>query len=201
MMKTRCGRQTKQFHFFLLLAAIGVLLLPPRESTGAIKKTKEAAEYKEFLNHVQDYVRLHKSLESSLPALKQTDVPELITAHEQALARKIREARPDAKPGDIFGAEATEAFREAVRHGLHGPEGKQVRKTLRQGEPLKQTTVEINQAYPDGVPFTTVPPSLLLRFPKLPSEVAYRIVGRDLILLDVKANLVVDLIKDLLPQT
>jgi hypothetical protein len=198
-MKTRNRRQ--QFLFFTVLAAIGVLVLPLRESAAAIKKTKEAPEYKEFLNHVQDYVRLHKSVESTLPALKQTDIPELITAHQQALARKIREARPDAKPGDIFTAEATEAFRKAVHHELHGEEGKHARKTLRQGEPLKPMPLEINQPYPDGVPFTTVPPSLLLRFPKLPAELAYRIVGRDLVLMDVKASVVVDLIKDLLPQT
>lgn len=197
-MKAKYRRQ--QFLFFTLLAAIGALTLQVRESA-ALKKTKEAPEYKEFLNHVQDYVRLHKSLESTLPALKQTDVPELIAAHQQALARKIREARPDAKPGDIFTAEATEAFRKAVHHELHGTEGRHARKTLQQGEPLKEMPLEINQAYPDGVPFTTVPPSLLLRFPRLPPELAYRIVGRDLLLMDVKASLVVDLIKDVLPQT
>ena len=198
-MKSKYRRQ--QFLFFTLLAAFGVLTLQLRESAASVKKTKEAPEYKEFLNHVQDYVRLHKSLESTLPALRQTDMPELIVAHQQALARKIREARPDAKPGDIFTAEATEAFRRAVHHELHGTEGRQARKTLQQGEPLKEMPLEINQAYPDGVPFTTVPPSLLLRFPRLPAELAYRIVGRDLLLMDVKASLVVDLIKDVLPQT
>jgi hypothetical protein len=49
------------------------------------------------------------------------------------------------------------------------------------------------------VPFTTVPPSLLLKLPKLPDQVAYRIVGRDLILLDVEANLVVDKIPEIIP--
>ena len=58
----------------------------------------------------------------------------------------------------------------------------------------------MNQTYPDGVPFTTVPPTLLLKLPKLPEKVAYRIVGRDLILLDVEANLVVDRITEIIPQ-
>jgi hypothetical protein len=35
----------------------------------------------------------------------------------------------------------------------------------------------VNQAYPEGLPYTSVPPTLLLRIPKLPEEVAYRIVG------------------------
>jgi hypothetical protein len=49
------------------------------------------------------------------------------------------------------------------------------------------------------VPFTTVPPTLLLKFPKLPDQVTYRIVGHDLILLDSEANLVVDTIPGSIP--
>lgn len=167
-------------------------------AAAAGRAPKEPDQYKEFLNHVQEYVRLHKSIEATLPTLKPTDVPELIAAHQQALARKIREARPNAKPGDIFTEDAIEAFRKVIHHELHGPSGHHARKTIQQGEPLKMQ-VEINQPYPDGVPYTTLPPSLLLRFPKLPPEMAYRIVGHDLILLDVKASLVVDLVKDLIP--
>ena len=67
-----------------------------------------------------------------------------------------------------------------------------------QGDPVKAVRLRVNQPYPDGVPYTTVPPTLLLRLPKLPDEVAYRIVDRDLVLLDVKANLVVDLIPEVI---
>ena len=181
-----------------VLAAGWLLAGNVRESAAAGRAPKDADQYKGFLNHVQDYVRLHKSVEGTLPALKTTDVPELLTAHQQALARKIREARPNAKPGNIFTEEATEALRKVIHHELRGPGGHNARKTIQQGEPLK-IQVEINQPYPDGVPYTTLPPSLLLKFPKLPPEMAYRIVGHDLILLDVKASLIVDLVKDLLP--
>jgi hypothetical protein len=51
----------------------------------------------------------------------------------------------------------------------------------------------LNEPYPNGVPYTTVPPTLLRKFPKLPDRLAYRIVGHDLILLDVEATLVIDL--------
>lgn len=198
-MKTSYKPPMQSLLLFSLLLGGWNLAAYGGESLRAARQ-KDPREYKEFLNRVQDYVHLHKSMESSLPSLKTTDVPELITAHEQALARKIREARPNAKPGDIFTEDATEEFRKTVHHNLHGPEGKDARKTIRQGEPLKQIQLEVNQAYPDGVPFTTLPPSLLLKFPRLPTELAYRIVNRDLILMDVKASLVVDIIKDLLPQ-
>jgi hypothetical protein len=54
---------------------------------------------------------LHTSITSSLPALKPTDQPEKIADHQQAMAQKIREARPYAKRGDIFSKEARKAFR------------------------------------------------------------------------------------------
>jgi hypothetical protein len=170
---------------------------PPPAPKG--QGTNEAG-FKEFLDRVQGYVALHKSIESSLPALKPTPLPEMIAAHQQALARKIREARPHAKRGDIFSGEAREAFRRVVRDEFRGPHGDGARTTIRQGEPLKTVHLDVNEPYPDGVPYTTVPPGLLLRFPKLPEQVAFRIVVRDLILLDVDANLVIDRIPAIFPQ-
>lgn len=163
------------------------------------EQSKNAADYKEFLNRVQAYVSLRKSIESTLPALKPTDLPEMIAAHQQALARKIREARPNAKRGDIFTEASRETFRRTIRDEFRGPHGRGARTTIRQGEPLKEIHLRVNEPYPDGVPFTTVPPSLLLKFPKLPDQVAYRIVGRDLILLDVEASLVVDCVSEIIP--
>ena len=40
----------------------------------------------------------------------------------------------------------------------------------------------------------STPPTLLSDLPKLPSELEYRIVGRELVLLDTAANLIVDLL-------
>ncbi|GAC1678098.1 MAG: hypothetical protein PVS2B2_15000 [Candidatus Acidiferrum sp.] len=163
------------------------------------QQVESAAAYKEFINRVQAFVSLHKSIESSLPSLKRTDLPEMITAHQQALARKIREARPNAKRGDIFSDDVSGAFRRTVRDEFRGPQGRNSRATIRQGEPLKEIHLHVNEDYPEGVPFTTVPPTLLLNFPKLPDQVGYRIVGRDLVLLDVEAHLVVDTIPEIIP--
>jgi hypothetical protein len=164
-------------------------------------EAKNAAGFKEFMGRVQAYVDLHKSIEASLPALKPTDQPEKIANHQQTLAQKIREARRHARRGDIFSEEVRKAFRQAVREEFGGPHGHGARTTIRQGEPLKTVHLHVNETYPDGVPYTTVPPTLLLKFPKLPDQVAYRIVVRDLVLLDVEANLVIDRIPDIFPET
>jgi hypothetical protein len=184
---------------FLPLA--GPSLCQEKALDATSKEAKNAAGFKEFTDRVQKYVDLHKTLSSSLPSLKPTDQPEKITSHQQELARRIREARPHARRGDIFSEEAREAFRHVVRAEFSGPHGHGARTTIRQGEPLKAIHLHVNELYPDGVPVTTVPPTLLLKFPKLPDQVAYRIVSRDLILLDVEANLVIDSIPDIFPES
>jgi hypothetical protein len=200
-------RRVGQFLKFALSAVVlAAGLVPNADGQGASpasakEAAKDAAGFKEFLDRVQAYVKLHKSLASSLPDLKPTAEPEKLTAHQQALATKIREGRPNAKRGDIFSEEAREAFRHTVRDTFGGPHGHGARTTIRQGEPLKSLHLHVNEPYPEGVPFTTIPPTLLMKFPKLPEQVAYRIVVHDLILLDVDANLVIDRIPEIIPNT
>jgi hypothetical protein len=201
---TRCSRCAA----LLLFLVLGVCLLPPADLTAPApnpratkKETEDAAALKEFSARIQEYVQVNKSVESSLPPLKTTDLPEMIAAHQQALARKIREARSKARRGDIFTPKVKEAFRHLIRSEFRGPHASHASATIKQGDPLRNVRLTVNQVYPDNLPFTTVPPTLLLKFPKLPEEVAYRIVGRDLVLLDVKANLVVDLYPKDLPYT
>lgn len=184
----------------IVLATVGAKLGRGQAAVSPSKEAKNAAGFKEFMDRVQAYVNLHKSIESSLPALKLTDQPEKIANHQQALAQKIRVARRHARRGDIFSEEARKAFRRTVHEEFGGPHGHGARTTIRQGEPLKTIRLHVNEPYPDGVPHTTLPPTLLLKFPKLPDQVAYRIVVRDLILLDAEANLVIDRIPDIFPE-
>jgi hypothetical protein len=185
----------------IILATVGVEFGKGQAAVSPSEEAKNEAGFKEFMDHAQAYVNLHKLIESSLPALKPTDQPEKIANHQQALAQKIREARRHAKRGDIFSEEVRKAFRRTVREEFGGPHGHGARTTIRQGEPLKTIHLHVNEPYPDGVPYTTLPPTLLLKFPKVPDQVAYRIVVRDLILLDVEANLVIDRIPDIFPET
>lgn len=169
----------------------------PQTTTGKPQAATQAAAddagLKEFSSRVQAYVKLHKQMEGTLPKLKPTDQTELINAHQQALATKIREARPDVKAGNIFTPDAKAAFTQAIAQEFKSDDAKNARATIQQGAPISYVQLQVNQIYPEGMPYTTVPPTLLLKFPKLPDELAYRIVDSDLILLDVRANLVVDL--------
>ena len=194
-MKNRIPYRCFSLPVALFFLAVGVLA----SSTNKEQKEDEAG-FKEFSDRVQDYVKLQKSVEASLPAMNSTDLPEMIAAHQQALARRIREARPKAKVGDIFTESAREAFRRVIRRAFQGPDGDNARATMQQGAPVKELHLKVNGIYPEGAPYTTVPPTLLSTFPKLPEEVAYRIVSRDLVLIDVKANMVIDLIHEIIPK-
>src|SRR5262249_51303282 len=122
-------------------------------------------------------------------------------AHQQALARKMREARPHAKQGDIFSSDARESFHRSIRKTMNSPRGKHARATLKQGDPLPPLRLRVNDVYPDKLPFTTVPPTLLQVLPKLPNELVYRIVGRDLLLVDMHANMIVDVMHEAMPRS
>jgi hypothetical protein len=152
-----------------------------------------------FTERVQEYVKLHKKLAASLPRLKPTKDAAKIAERQSALAQKLREARSGAKRGDIFTPEISAQFVLLIRREFRGPEAPAVRKTIREGSPLKDMPLRVGAAYPEALPFTTVPPTLLQTLPVLPEEVAYRIVGRDLILYDVEANIIVDFIPEALP--
>ncbi len=192
--------QSNRLRGFLLAAAIAAASLqvmasraqnaPPEAST---------AGFQEFGDRVEKYVQLHKSVESKLPKLKSTNEPELLEAHQKILARKIRNARAEAKHGDIFTPAAIEAFKKIISAEFQGPQSSQAKATMRQGAPLKEVHLRVNQVYPEHVPNTSVPPTLLQKLPKLPDEVAYRTVSSDLVLLDVKANLVVDYLAGVIP--
>ena len=155
---------------------------------------EEARDFKTFADRVQAYVRMQEGLKASLPALNPTKDAARIIEHQHALARKIADARRDARQGEIFTPEVAARFRKIIDSTLRGPEGRLVRKTIRPDSPNKVIVLHVNDVYPEEIPLTTTPPTLLLKLPKLPQELTYRIVGHDLTLQDTEARLIVDLI-------
>ena len=161
--------------------------------------SEAARDFKPFMDRVRAYVKMQKKLEASLPTLKPTKDPAQIVECQHALAAKIVDARRDALQGDIFTHDAAERFRKIIHRTFEGPEGHLARKTMQQDTPFKVVPMHVNDVFPDDVPLTTTPPTLMLKLPELPPELAYRFVGRDLVLKDIKAGLVVDLVPNALP--
>ena len=125
----------------LLLAGVACFwLAQARSQTPDAQVDLKAPGFQEFSDRVQKYVELHKSVEATLPKLKSTNEPELIVAHQKALARKIKAARIHAKHGDIFTPAATEAFRKAMHIEFQGPHAEHAQATHETGRTPKKGT-------------------------------------------------------------
>ena len=153
----------------------------------------DAAVVQDFQQRVAAYLKLRKSIESDIGRLKPTKSPEVISDYESELRHAIRRARQNARPGDIFTPEIATEIRRLISIAMR-PDGPQIRRSLRSGEPI-QLHLTINEKYPESVPLQTTPQSLLENLPALPPEIEYRITGQDLVLLDAKANLIVDVMR------
>ena len=185
----------------LTVAAVAGPGQSPEERTEAAKVAKrmekalgmarEAEALRHFEEEVTEYAELHAKLGASLPA----DAQEAVAA-QKALAHAIAAKRDKAKPGDIFRPEVQPLFRRLVAEQLEGPDALAARKAVLEGNPEDEDSVpvvvRVNAEYPPGAPRSTVPPSLLLTLPPLPACLHYRFVGRDLVLVDSVAQLIVD---------
>jgi hypothetical protein len=183
---------------WMALLAIAATLTAPR----ALFPRQAAPDnrgLREFSDRVEAYEKVREKAEKSLPKFKKNSKQEVIAVQQQALVTKIRELRSTAQRGDIFTVSATEAIAQTIKAVFTGPDAHRVQNTIQTGEPLRGFEVQVNQRYPDSLPFTTVPATLLRKLPRLPDEVAYRILGSDLLLVDRKANLIVDFIPNAIP--
>jgi hypothetical protein len=153
----------------------------------------------DFEKRIEDYMKLRKAATAEVPRLKTTDAPEKISDHEKSLSGRIREARPDARKGNVFTPEIQAEFQRLIGLAMPTPkDAARIKKSLRRAEPV-QLRLRVNDVYPANVPLQSTPPSLILSLPKLPPELEYRITGRDLVIRDIEANLIVDFIAGAIP--
>jgi hypothetical protein len=156
-----------------------------------------AAFQVDFKNRIDHYLDIRKQAAKDAPKLKETKEPVKIKAAEDALAERIRALRADAKPGDIFTPAIQKVFRQLLAPELKGETGKDIKEILKDDAP-KAVPLKANAKYPEKAPLPTVPAKLLLNLPTLPEELEYRIVGKDLILRDTGADLIVDFIPNVI---
>lgn len=169
---------------------------------------------RKFQQEVEEYVELHRELLERVPNVGPNATPEQIEAHRKKMTEAIRAERASARQGAIFKPPVAAAFRRIIAKEL-AEDRADIVQAVKEGNPkvegvpdkanpTKETkkpfTVAVNAIYPEDAPLSSVPPSLLLKLPPLPEQVKYRFVGRDLILRDTEANVILDLIKDAVPD-
>ena len=150
----------------------------------------------QFITRVYDYVETHRRAAAGIEQPLCSD-PEELGRQADALANAIRIARPRAKEGDIFTMAASEVFRARIAAivrrsnfnvaaflARHGGEGEEF-----------EAQVFATLYWPAHVALTPITREL----PELPPELEYRFAGRHLVLMDIGANMVVDVLRDALP--
>lgn len=170
----------------------------------------------EFGEEIVEYVKLHRKLTERIPPPEPTLSAQQIADRQRQLTVAIQNARREKRQGNIFKPEVEAAFRNVLKHEFAGPNGPAMLHEIHSGnpktegvpqqrnprsEPKKSFPLQVNSYYPDDAPLSSVPPSLLLALPALPEEVRYRFVGRHLILRDTDANVILDFLRDVVPDT
>jgi hypothetical protein len=181
---------------------IGFLLLSgyAAATRQKVKVSETARIFREFAKRVEQYAELKRQAKREVPPIGTDATPEMISNYQNAIGAAIQAARANALEGDIFSPEARSEFRRIIASELGGPAGAAARALITEDIPRK-IFLRVNTVYPEDLPLAAVPPSLLMKLPGLPPELEYRFVNRDLILLDISANLIVDFIRDVVPRS
>ena len=151
-----------------------------------------------FQKRISDYMKLRGDITSKIPEVKETGDPTKIHTREVALGKAIATARTNAKPGDLFGQDMTPYFMKVLADDWRTrsvADRKAIFHELPPGVKLA-----INQPYPTTLALLTLPANLLANLPMLPEELEYRLIDRHLLLRDRDANLVVDMLSNVLPK-
>ena len=171
-----------------LWLAVGLLLVDPQPAL------------REFDTRIEAYAALHRALEVKLPPRPITPDAARIIAASDALAAAIVAARPRARQGDIFTPAVTLVFRERIRLVLGRVDIDHYLADLYEGEDFHALRAEIYDRDRSGRIPNGLPVPLLWTLPELPAELEYRVVGRDLVLWDEHAAMVIDYIPNAFPQ-
>lgn len=149
-----------------------------------------------FERAVQDYALMHRRLEQGIGTLTINTPIDEINRMIQQLAAAIRAERADAKQGDIFTPALAPLLRGRIAETLfeHRYSVDEARSSSRlDGIDYARVKLQVNGTFP-WVLGAAMLPCLIDALPPLPPELQYRIVDSQLVLIDVHASLIVDLL-------
>jgi hypothetical protein len=144
---------------------------------------------------IQTYAALTRRLFRAMgPALSVNDESGFL---DDELRAAILAARPLARQGDFFTPPVADVIRRRIDRAL-------LLGIARTSAPLYvplpgEPVPEVNKPFP-AILGAVHWPELMSELPPLPFEVSYALWGRALVLIDVQANLVLDVLQDALPE-
>lgn len=185
------------FLILLALAPASAFAQEPLASP-AVTSPAEKAVVKAFETQVKDYVKLRNKVREAGPKLSKDSTPEQIEAYRKTLEDSMRAARKGAKSGDLFRPEISDYIRRTLKNEFQGRDRAEIRDIVFETE-LQGVVLRVNYPYAQSAELSEMPATLLSKLPQLPTEVRYRFVGRNLLLVDRESNVIIDFMANGLP--
>jgi hypothetical protein len=184
----------------LCVATMIFALLAEAPPTYAHQDAEDTLTMSDFAQAIDDYMALHRRMEADLPPLEISRDWGKIRLAVEAMGSAVREARASARLGDIFGPHASLLLRRRIGEAIDRCDYDLVDllDEFTEDMPEDAELPVLNEPFSWNLGSGT-PPGLLAALPPLPDELQYRFVGRDLVLVDIHASLVVDILFDALP--
>ena len=201
VLTTACAHATADLAPVRGVATPGIAAAVPAQArAGESQASLDAEMVADFKRRIVRYMRLHDKVQKQgIRQQRKDDIGENLVS-QQAMAMRIRLARSDARPGDLFSRPIAKALRRAMDPELRGLAALGARESIREDAPAT-FVLAVNAAYPEGASRSTMPGKVLKILPVLPDGLEYRIVDTHLLLIDVEANIVVDYMLDVMCRT
>ena len=180
--------------------AIAIVAITTVTTTPSQADQSSGAALQRFETAIHEYAQLRRQIDEAVGVFESSTDPRTIFDAVEARAVAIRTARRGATAGDMLDPEVGVAFRTLILNAL-------AERGYRVSDLLEQSTEDVPADAPQPVVNQPFPwarggamwPCLLEVLPVLPETLQYRIVARDLVLIDVDANLVIDILYGVLP--
>jgi hypothetical protein len=186
----------------LLFAGIDAALAQSSQTAAlappVVVSPADKAAIETFEKQLKDYIELRNKVRANAPKLSKDSTPEQIQAYRTALELSLRTARPSAKRGDLFRPEAADYIRRTLKNEFQGKDRKELRETVFETE-TQGVVLRVNYPYAENAELAEMPATVLAKLPKLPKEIRYRFVGRNMLLVDRESNVIIDFMPEALP--
>ena len=152
-----------------------------------------------FSERIRSYMQLREAAVDATERLDDDQAAGELVEDRLALVREIQKLRGSAQQGDLLGGTVEARIRASLNSLFMSADGARLSRRILEVQP-ESFAVVINERYPGDEPRARMPADVLDALPKLPGELSFRFVGRDLVLLDRSAGLILDVLPDALPS-
>lgn len=183
--------------FAIAMALPSLLWAAPQQP--ASNGSADAAAIRKFDEAIVKYMALRKRLRNEVSGPVKNSSSSQVNDASDALAGSIQRARKNAQVGSIFNAPVAALLKRRILDTIRTEKLAAEIADIDDDGPVS-VAPDIHLRLPVSAQMATMPPALLNVLPVLPKELEYRIIGRNLVLRDVDASLIIDYIPGAVPR-